>query len=217
FAAMRRRLAVDGHFPAATPLAHRERLSYAFQDRTSRWRAVLTLEDRAGALFEYNEETVLERLRDADALVLLFDPRRDPMRLRTEILQTLERIHAERGFGSEPDPRPTAVCLSKADVLMRTLDDFELARRSPGDFVKRHLDASLVASLKRYCGRFELFPVAAVGLDAAWGVLEPRLVVDELGRDRPIPGGASLNLLAPFVWAFETLRSSAAERHGAAP
>ena len=55
-------------------------------------------------------------------------------------------------------------------------------------------------------GKYLAFAVAAVGLDLGWGVVRPRLLLDEEGRARPVPGGASLHLLAPFVWAFETLR-----------
>ncbi len=206
FAQMRRRLAVEGHFPLATPVSHEERLAYTFRQRATGRRAELVLEDRAGALFERHEDTVRERLRTSDGLVLLFDPTRDPMRLRGEILRALEEIHAERS-GGEPDPRPIAVCLSKADLLIHDPEDFKQARGAPDDFVRRHLDASLVRSLERYCARYRLFPLSAVGFDVGWGVVSPRLVVDELGRVRPVPGGRSLDLLAPFVWAFEALGS----------
>lgn len=211
FDQMRQRLVVEGHFPAATPLAHQESLCYAFRERVSGWRAELTLEDRAGALFERHDEAVRGRLRDADALVLLFDPQRDPMRLRGEILRALGAIHVERGGGGEPDPRPIAVCLSKADLLIRTAADYRQAREQPDAFVRRHLEASLLSSLSRYCARYRLFPVSAVGLDLGWGVMRPRLLLDEQGRARPVPGGATLHLLAPFVWAFETLRELARE------
>ncbi|MEM8934411.1 MAG: hypothetical protein AAGE94_24670 [Acidobacteriota bacterium] len=140
------------------------------------------------------------------SLVLLFDPLRDPMRLRAEIVRALEQIHIERDAGGDPDPRPIAVCLSKADGLVRDLADYRQAIEDPDAFVRRHLDPTLVRSLDRYCALYRFFPVAAVGLDLAWGVVTPRLLVDERGRTRPVPGGTTLPLLAPFVWVFDQLR-----------
>lgn len=204
---MRSRLTVDGLFPPATPVSHEESLLYSFRHRMTGRTAELVLEDRAGALFERHDDRVRERLRSSDALILLFDPQRDPMRLRGEILHALEEIHAERP-GGEPDPRPIAVCLSKADLLIRRPADFIQAREAPDAFVRRHLDSSLVRSLERYCANYRLFPLSAVGLDVGWGVVSPRLLVDEQGRVRPVPGGRHLDLSAPFIWAFESLDQS---------
>lgn len=206
FDQMRQRLTLENRFPAATSEADRQPLRYTFVERATGWKATLHLEDRAGIHSEKLETEMRQRLAAADGLVLLFDPLRPAGRLRTELLRTLEALQLGRG---EPDSRPIAFCLSKADALIHTAADWRLAREAPQDFVERYLElheSQVLPSLKQYCANLRCFPIAAAEMDVVEGVPESRIFFDEAMEPRLVPGGTCLHLRSPFVWIFEELR-----------
>jgi hypothetical protein len=103
------------------------------------------------------------------------------------------------------DERPIAVCLSKADTLIRTPADFRRAIEWPDDFVREHLDPGLVRPLERLCANYRLFPISAAGVRLRYGAIEPVVFLDENLEPRICPGGRPFNLMAPFTWLLQQL------------
>jgi hypothetical protein len=207
FDAMRRRLTLENRFPPATAEAAFEPLRYTFRERATGFKATLCLEDRAGVHSERLDPEMQERMAAAEGLVLLFDPGRDSRLLRTELLRTLDLLQLG---GGDRDRRPLAFCLSKADLLIATAEDWSLAHQKPDFFVRRYLessDPSVLRSLERYCALYRLFPVAAAEMDVVDGWPASRVFLDEKLEARILPGGRSLPLAAPFLWIFEQLRN----------
>ncbi len=199
---MREVLRADNAFPPATTLGHAEQIAYRFHHRHDGRQALLMVEDRAGRESEDLDEKGRERLRAADGLFLLFDASRSVEKLEAEFWQTFERIHTG---GPEPDPRPIAVCLSKADLMIDTLADLERARSDPHDFVVDHAPSELLAALERYCENYCLFPVSSAGVFLHYGVIEPVVFYDEWLAPRIRRDGRGLNLMEPFDWLFNEI------------
>jgi hypothetical protein len=195
-------------FPPATTEGTKERIVYLFRHKTSGARATLNVEDRAGVESEAMNEESQRRLSAADGLVLLFDPLRDPARLRNEVRTTLQRLHVISGRGTEKDPRPIAVCLSKADVAVRTAEDLRRVHDDPQGFVRERMAPGLAESIALLCSNFRLFPVSAAGVRLRRGMVEPVVFYDELLRFRIRQGAVPINLVEPFLWIFEELETT---------
>lgn len=200
----RQRLRLENRFPAATLAGGSQQLALHFRHRVTSEIATLTLEDRAGVDSE-KFVPISQALSKAHGLVLLLDPTFEPARLEAYLRRTLERLSYARGVQAGRDPRPIAVCLSKADLEIKTPEDFANATNEPEDFVRRWLDPRCLAPLPAYCERFKLFPVSGVGVRMRWGALEPVVFVDESGVERLCPHATPVNLLAPFSWVLGEL------------
>ena len=202
----------DNAFPKATTVGHIEAIEYLFHQKKTGVSASLVLEDRAGRDFEYLDDgpndagaNVTNRLGSADGLVLLFDPLADPATLEKHVSRTLKRIHIESGRGIAKDERPIAVCVSKADVLIQTADDYRCAVETPDDFVRSRVPAVLTAELDRYCVHYRLFPVSVATIRLRYGVIRPSVFLDEELRPRICPGDNAFNLMKPFSWLIGEL------------
>lgn len=203
---MRAAMAATNAFPGATAVGSVERIVYRFHHRRTGTEVVLAMEDRAGKDYEELEEESRQRLAEASGLVLLFDPSRSPAALEREVWETLESVHIASGRGTRKDERPIAVCLSKADLLLRGPDDLERAVTDPDGFARRHVDRSLRKALDRFCSRYRLFPLSSAGVRLRWGVVEPLVFYDESMSPRIAAGGGSpFNVMAPFAWVLEEL------------
>lgn len=194
-------------FPPATTVGEQERIVYLFRHQQTRATARLHVEDRAGVESEQmNEESQL-RLSSADGLVLLFDPQRDREKLLAEVRVTLQRLHVFSRRGAEKDHRPIAVCLSKADLEIRNLDDLMQAHQDPEGFVRDRMAPGLAYAIERLCSNFRLFPVSAAGVRVRRGVVEPVVFYDELLRFRIGQGGTPINLVEPFLWVYGEIQA----------
>jgi double-GTPase-like protein len=202
----RQRMREENRFPLATGATSHSvhALGYYFRHRTRDVVASLVVEDRAGAQWEAYDP-IAEQLRAAQGLVLLLDATFEPARLEGYLARTLQRLAHSRGDATRRDPRPIAVCLSKADLWIRTPEELISAMAEPDAFVRRWLDGRCLASLATYCERFCLFPVSAIGVRLRWGAVEPTVFVDEHGVDRLCPHTRPVNLLEPFAWVLDQL------------
>ncbi|HEX2835309.1 MAG TPA: hypothetical protein VHW00_20005 [Thermoanaerobaculia bacterium] len=209
---MRNVMRTSNQFPSATPIALTEKIEYLFRHKRSGLSALLALEDRAGLESEkvsdernVNGPSLKERLATADGLVLLFDPISDPATLEARVWRTLEIIHVGTRRGVQKDARPIAVCVSKADVLIRNAADYRSALEDPDRFVRDRVPAVMLRALDRFCSDYRLFPVSAAGVRLRYGVIEPAVFYDENLAPRICPGGRAFNLMTPFSWLLNRL------------
>lgn len=201
---MRSTMASANAFPAATSVGMVERVAYRFRHRHTGLETLLETEDRAGRDYEELEAESQARLATAAGIVLLFDPTREAAELEREVWDTLENLHVASGRGAAKDERPIAVCLSKADLLVRTPKDLEHALADGDGFARERLDSRLLKALDRFCGAYRLFPVSAAGVRLTWGVLEPVVFYDEdLNPRIASEDGRPFNLMAPFAWLLD--------------
>jgi len=198
---MRERILLKRSFPPATPVAG-EQIELRFSHRYTKREVLLRLKDQAGNETVSLTEPIRQNLSEADGLLLLFDQQAQGNRLQTQLWRALdfeERI--------AKDPRPIAVCLSKADLLIRTLDDLQSVRADPVPFFRRHDRMELTKLLERYCEIYRLFPVSAAGLRVQHGIVESVVFYDETLNPRLAPGGSPLNVMAPFNWLLDQVVS----------
>ena len=191
---------VNNRFPPATPVGEPDRIVYVFHNQRTGVRASLQVEDRAGTDYEKQEPEARRRLNAAAGLVLLVDPFREQRHLQLELRRLMDTMYVEREDARGRDPRPIAVCISKADVLIESPSDLERARLDPDGFVRDRDCWNLVPLLERFCGNYRLFPVSGVGVNLNFGVVEPNIFYDESFRFRVGNRGIPFNLLAPFSW-----------------
>lgn len=208
---LRGRMKLGNQFPAATRVGEPQGIEYYFEHRASGIIASLQLEDRAGTESEALEAENLggktslkNRLGVADGLVVLFDPTKEPQHLESLVSRTFELLHVASGRKAGRDPRPIAVCVSKADLLIEHPDDFRKALDSPDEFVRERV-ASVVGAIDRYCSNYRLFPLSAAGVRLRFGSIEPVVFIDEALEPRICPGGTPFNLMAPFTWLLNQL------------
>jgi len=202
---MRSLMRSDHLFPPATVSA--EPIEYLFRHRRTHVEVLLRLVDRGGRESQNLSEDMRRHLTEADGLLLLFDPT-DPSargaKLHDQIWQTLEHLRAEAsGEQSSTDDRPVAVCLSKADLLVRTVDDLHWARTDPDGFVRRYDHMSLERLLHKFRGNYRFFPISAAGLRVEYVVVESVVFYDESLHPRLAPGGTPLNVMSPFAWLLD--------------
>lgn len=174
-----------------------EPIEYRFRHRETGVEVLLRLEDRAGSEHTALTDPVRQHLSEANGLILLFDPTEQGDTLQGQVLSTLEHLNRD-GVGR--DGRPIAVCLSKADLLIETVDDLRRACEDPDGFVRRHERMGLSRLLDHYCSHYRFFPVSAAGVRTRYGVVESVVFYDEDLRPRIGPGGSPVNIMAPFAW-----------------
>ncbi|MFH1468444.1 MAG: hypothetical protein ABIO70_28905 [Pseudomonadota bacterium] len=211
---MYRAIKSEHRFPLPTVKDNPQSVLYTFRHEGKDRSVDLYVEDRAGALWEKLDDESKERLIDSAGLVLLFDPTREPMAFRQEVFETLTSLFLTRKKrGIERDPRPVAVCLSKADEIMESADDVRRAcsAEERGAFVaswlQRHGHQGVIDQLEKYHGCYQLFPVSSVGVLLRHGVVEPAVFYDEQLLPRIIPHGQAMNIMAPFDWIFAELEA----------
>ena len=206
---MRKTVEHSNTFPPATSYGQVDQLVYEFSNEKNGLEAALEVEDRAGKQFEEFNEEAQERIRNADGLILLFDPERFPYQLKEEVMSTLEKVYLARGTSEKKDYRPVAICITKADILIETIEDYRSAKNYPDTFVRRFIEErinpDLIQVVEQYCAWFRFFPVSAAGLRIAHGAIEPTVFYDEKFTSRICFGGKPFNLLAPFSWVIESL------------
>lgn len=210
---MRARMRTSNLFPRATPFHHVDGLEYSFRHRKTGIEASLYLEDRAGRESEEiasadptHTKSLHSRLRSADGLVLLFDLLSDVSHRERLFLDTLDFLHVSAARRTRRDTRPTAVCISKADMLIQSSEDYRRALERPDEFVRERAPASMIAALDKYYSNYRLFPVSAAGIRLRHGAIEPVVFFDENLDLRICPGGRPFNVLAPFRWLLSELR-----------
>ncbi len=195
----------DSLFPAATPVGSEEQIIYLLRHRTNGSQASLYVEDRAGKDSESLDDAGRERLASADGLLLLFDPARDGTELQEQVLLTLEGLFIGGHKGGGKDQRPIAVCMSKADLLIRKPDDVRSARLEPDTFVRERMVPDLADWIGLFCANYRLFPVSAAGIRVRRGAVEPAVFYDEGLQLRISKEGQPVNLIEPFLWIFGQL------------
>jgi hypothetical protein len=197
-----------GLFPPPTDPHNPQEVVYEFRHRESNQRATLSIEDRAGVDSETLPDDALDRLNRANGLILLIDPERATTRIGWEIIRTLERLHLQSST-DDIDSRPLAICLSKADKVIRTVEDLRRAVAEPDTFVRDWIGGSLSTAtldkINTYSSNHRFFPISSVGVLKRYGVVEQVVFHDEYLTERIRRGGQPLNLEAPFVWIFEQL------------
>jgi GTPase SAR1 family protein len=202
---MRSRMRSENLFPSATVLTPTgERIEYRFRHRSTGVEVLLHLEDRAGDESEKLTEAIRRHLAEADGILFLFDPYAQGTTLHDQIWRALEYLNPDVAGERAPiDNRPVAVCLSKADLLIRTVEDLHRARTDPGGFVRRYDRMDLTRLLEKFCGNYQFFPVSAAGLRVEYGVVESVVFYDETLRPRLAPGGTPLHVMSPFAWLLD--------------
>jgi len=207
---MREAMLGSNQFPVATAVGMPERVVYKFSNHKTGAKASLLVEDRAGRDYEKLEKDAQERMRSAAGLVLLFDPTRNRRQLEIEVRKTIVDVHVHSGSEGDRDPRPIAVCVSKADELISSPIDLKRATEDPDGFVRNHerVDPILVAVIEKYCDNYKLFPVSAAGLELRHGVVESPVFYDENLTPRIGRSGEPFNLMAPFAWVLDQVTGS---------
>lgn len=198
---MRRQMRSDNIFPSATMVGEVNKIVYQFQNNRTNDRFSLLIEDRAGKDYESFEESAQERLRTANGLILLFDYLRGPQVLEQEVWDTLGKLQV--ASLTTIDERPIAICLSKADILIKSIADYRYAKNYPDKFVRSHLPPEVIKVLDKFCNNYHLFPISSAGLHIRHGCIEPTVFYDENLTPRICSVKQPFNLLAPIVWLSE--------------
>lgn len=210
-----KQLRLNNAFAPPTTKTHQD-LNFRIVHTPSGREADVAIKDRAGTESETLDQAGYEQIRQADGLLLMFDHTREPTRFLNEVQLTLMKLYADRRqveglHAAHQDPRPIAVCLTKADLLVHNADDHDRARRLPDEFVRDHLDPKVVACVDEYCAAPRFFPVSAIGVRLRFGVVEPVQFLDEALRPRVADDGEPLNLIEPFAWLFARLAPAPGE------
>jgi len=193
-------------FPKATAITQAiTKVAYKFSNRKTGQEAELVVEDRAGKEFQDLSGENRKRLNEVHGLMVLFDAEADGQTRRQMIEQTLSRLSVDAARGGRRDERPVAVCLSKADRLIRTPADLTLAVEAPRQFVLDRIDNDLLHWVDRFCSNYELFPISSVGVRVRHGVVDPVVFRDERLDLRVCGEGKPINLIAPIAWLFERI------------
>jgi hypothetical protein len=200
---MRKTMNENNVFPRATPQGIVEQMSFFFKNEKLGIEAVLSLEDRAGKDFEEFKDDAQKRLQHVDGLILIYDPLLGKQNL---LMETIEKIHLMSNRGVGLDNRPYAVCISKADILIESMDDYLNAKNNPDSFVRLRLDSKLIKHLDQHCSNYKFFPVSSAGLCIRYGAFELTVFYDENLKPRICSSGRPFNLLEPFAWVARELK-----------
>ena len=185
------------------------KVRYYFKNRETGQRAELFVEDRAGGESTNLNDEGKQRMNRANGLVLLFDSICHSRELEQQISWALSQLHVEDKREFETDPRPVAVCLSKADQLIDSPEDFHRAQETPSQFVRDKISPDIIQWVSRFCSNFELFPISTLGVHRRYGAIERMTFYDEDYENRISSGTEPLNLFAPFIWIFSRLEGAA--------
>ena len=203
---MRHKMHDQNVFPLFTTVGDVNKIVYDFKNNKTNNEFSLVIEDRAGADYERFEESAQERLRTANGLILLFDPLRKS-KLAREVWDTLAKLQVASGIKTK-DARPIAICISKADLLIQSIEDYRRAKNNPDKFVRSFLlkeSPKILNLLDNYCSNYNFFPVSSAGVHINHGSIEPMVFYDENLTPRICSVEAPFNLLAPITWLNEQL------------
>ena len=202
---MRELVVTKREFPLGTAQGLVQKIGYEFEHPAYPERHLLFTEDRAGLVSETLNEAELGAFTNADGLILLLDTQRK--NFVNEVQCALERFYRSAvETGKRKDNRPVAFCLSKADLLIRTVQDLEYALAQPDAFVREQLDAELLGWIRQFCGeRYAFFPVSSVGVRLDFGLVRSAVFYDERLRLRLTGDGVPIHLLTPYEWLFKEL------------
>ena len=208
------RIERNNEFPLPTlPSAEKDaaRISYDFKDLKSGMVVRLETIDRAGQkLVDKVDEETLKMLAESEGLVFLVDYDRGLREM--EVIDALGRIYVmfseAPGKRAQQDPRPLAVCLSKADQLIRRPEDLRRLQDDPEQFVRDHLSPELLQRISMFRSVVKFFPVSSVGLRVSYGSVQKSVFYDERLVLRVTKRGTPMNIVEPFVWIFEKLREA---------
>lgn len=210
---MRGTIDVQNRFPEMTATGMDGiALSYEFVNQITDRRFVLDTDDRAGRHYEVMNDSVLQSLLRAKGRLFFFDHTQEPKRRKEQILRAFEDLHhaGRSARDSDLDPTPVAICLTKADMLIRSPEDLRRAREHPQEFVLEKMEPELLSWAETFFTRIRLFPVSSVGVELFHGVVRPAVFFDEQLEARWARACEPLNLFEPFEWLFRTMESDAA-------
>lgn len=194
----------ENRFPTGSAFGAGEQIVYDLRHRSTGELASLSMLDRAGIHYEEPDEESRDWLARSDGVLLLYDPGLGPS-MESHLRRTLRLVYEVGGGGARKQPKPVAICLTKADRLIHTLDDYREALEEPAAFARKHLEPDLLLEIQRYCDDYRLFPVSAVGLRVRFGAIEPVVFYDHDLEARICSGGRPLHLTAPFDWILGRL------------
>ena len=164
---------------------------------------LISMDDRAGGDNLELSDRVVEALANAKGLVFLLDPNRDRGKQEMEVRRACMRI-SQRGNGDK-HPAPLAVCVSKCDELIHSLEDYHLAHENPKEFLGDVISPGLCDAIDAHFSRYQYFALSAAGLRIVHGTIEPGVIYDENLNPRPNPLAEPINLLEPLVWLLEEI------------
>lgn len=205
-------------FPLGTNLGHDNKIEFLIINEKENIQANLFIEDRAGAHYSGEaeasdgnlklEESIVEILKQSDGLIFLFDPSREKSILFSEVWNTMQTLQLELSGGRKKIQIPVAVCLTKADNEIDSLEKFNFALKDPDTFVREYAEISLIELLDKYCENYSLFPVSSVGIKVSEYLVEPIVFYDDALESRVVPNDETktINLLSPFVWLMNATR-----------
>jgi hypothetical protein len=206
----------ENAFPPPTPSGARQETNFHLINTRSNEEVTIAIQDRAGQESEKIDERSEQPLGEADGLVILFDPARTAVDPENEVqmalyaIENIRRKSAKDGVYPLADPRPAAICLSKADMLIHSAEEYELALKNPEEFIRSRVGRDVVEMSRRHFGRVRFFLTSAVGLKLRFGVAEPTTFFDENLELRIAKSEQPINVLEPFIWIFQTLREATA-------
>jgi hypothetical protein len=197
-------------FPAPTSMEAGKsgKVRYQFKNRETGQTADLFVEDRAGGESTNLTEEGKQRMNRANGLVLLFESIGNTRELEQQISWALSQLHVEDKREFDTDPRPVAVCLSKADQLIDSPEDFSRVQQAPSAFVRDKISPDVIHWVSKFCSNFELFPISTLGVRNCYGAIERMTFYDENYENRISSGTEPLNLFAPFAWIFSRLEGA---------
>ncbi|MBL8213833.1 MAG: GTPase domain-containing protein [Bryobacterales bacterium] len=195
-------LAAQNRFPQPTALGTRAQVVYDLCSPQGQ-SASIHVTDKAGEELEELSDEVTAELNSCDGLLLLFDCMEPRSQLQTGLKRLLNSLHMARQAGAARNPKPIAICLTKADRLMETEADMHLAIEQPARFVSERIDPALAVIAETRLSCFQLFPVSAAGVFVKEGALRSATFFDESLSPRLATGGRAINLTAPIAFLLE--------------
>ncbi|MCB2261513.1 MAG: hypothetical protein LGR52_00990 [Candidatus Thiosymbion ectosymbiont of Robbea hypermnestra] len=180
------------------PTGSGQQFDYRLTDEQTGRQATISMEDRPGAEFEAFDGDTARRLSAADGLMLLLDPNRDRGRQDAEVVRAftlMQEIRAE-----DKDPRRLAVCVSKSDELIHSVEEYRRALEAPEEFLANSIGQTISNAIHHHFETYRIFALSAVGLRILHGAVEPGVFYDERLEPHPNVLAQPINLIDPLVW-----------------
>jgi hypothetical protein len=197
-------LYTENRFPEPTPPGTTDRLSYRLVNERRGRSVTIAIEDRPGSEYQDFDQATAQRLARADGLLLLVDPMHDPAQQNREVRSAFLAIQQERRDLAK-DPRPLALCVSKCDEYIQSVEDWYLAKEHPEGFLRELIGPTIANAVADRFEDYRLFALSAAGLHIAHGAVRPSVFYDETFEPRIATLGEPLNLLEPLIWLLERI------------